>query len=85
MIPEFSFLFSLYYSKMDGVEREDHFYFVNSYYVVPKDDGISMGKTTYGGLTFTSMVRARNWTATQFHLEKSGSAGLRLLKNFLEG
>jgi|SaaInlStandDraft_1057018.scaffolds.fasta_scaffold57366_2 imidazole glycerol-phosphate synthase subunit HisH len=70
---------------LEGIEKEDHFYFVNSYYVVPDDDDISMGKTTYGGHTFTSMVKARNWTATQFHLEKSGPAGLKLLKNFLEG
>lgn len=69
---------------LDGVQQEDHFYFVNSYYVIPENESVSMGRTTYGGMTFTSMVRDLNWTATQFHLEKSGPAGLRLLKNFLE-
>jgi len=70
---------------LQGLEREDYFYFVNSFYVVPEEESISVGTTTYGGLTFTSMVRAKNWTATQFHLEKSGPSGLRPLKNFLEG
>jgi imidazole glycerol-phosphate synthase subunit HisH len=70
---------------LSGVEDGAHFYFVNSYYVEPKEESVTVGRTTYGGMTFTSMVRARNWTATQFHLEKSGPAGLRLLKNFLEG
>jgi len=69
---------------MQGMKNNDYFYFVNSYYVIPKDERIIMGETIYGNLRFTSMVRGRNWTACQFHLEKSGRSGLKLLKNFLD-
>lgn len=68
---------------MEGMKNGDHFYFVNSFYVEPEDSSIVLGETVYGDLRFTSMVRGRNWTASQFHLEKSGPSGLRLLNNFL--
>ena len=40
-----------------------------------------MGTTEYGS-EFCSMVKYKNIMATQFHLEKSGEVGLKLLKNF---
>ena len=66
-----------------GVDNRDYFYFVNSFYVDPVDAGVTLGQTTYGPVTFTTLVQWENWTASQFHLEKSGRAGLKLLKNFL--
>ncbi len=62
---------------------DDYFYFVNSYHVRPKED-VSWGTTEYGEI-FTSAVNKANIFGTQFHIEKSGEAGLNLLKGFIEG
>ncbi|MFB3788612.1 MAG: imidazole glycerol phosphate synthase subunit HisH [bacterium] len=64
-----------------GVPQNTEFYFVNSYYCVPKDPSVVIGETEYG-IRFASAVTKDNLCATQFHLEKSGPAGLRMLKNF---
>jgi len=58
------------------------FYFVNSYYCVPKDKSIIVGESEYG-VNFCSILVKKNITATQFHPEKSGSIGLQLIKNWL--
>jgi glutamine amidotransferase len=57
------------------------FYFVHSYYVVPRDAGLTATETDYAG-PFTSMIRMGNVFATQFHPEKSQLAGLSLLRQF---
>jgi glutamine amidotransferase len=62
---------------------EDYFYFVNSYYAVPDDNAVVWGTADYGGL-FTAAVCKDNIFATQFHIEKSGKAGLSLLGGFLK-
>jgi imidazole glycerol-phosphate synthase subunit HisH len=59
-----------------------YFYFVHSYFPVPADEGIVSARCQYGG-TFAASVSTRSLHATQFHPEKSQSAGLTLLKNFL--
>ena len=64
------------------VPNPAHFYFVNSYYPIPRDDSYIVGKTTYG-VEFSSVVAYQNLIATQFHLEKSGRIGLKMLDNFL--
>lgn len=64
------------------VPNPAHFYFVNSYYPVPEKQGIVIGKTKYG-LEFCSAIAHDNLIATQFHLEKSGRVGLKMLNNFL--
>ncbi|MCL2049470.1 MAG: imidazole glycerol phosphate synthase subunit HisH [Defluviitaleaceae bacterium] len=61
----------------------DYFYFVNSYYAVPLDNADIWGTANYGG-TFTASVHRENIYATQFHIEKSGEAGLALLGGFLQ-
>ena len=66
-----------------GSADGNYFYFVNSYYVVPEDESIIMAVTDYGG-EFVSMVASGNIYASQFHIEKSGTAGLKLLKNFAD-
>jgi glutamine amidotransferase len=58
-----------------------HFYFVNSYYAAPTDEGVLAATATYGH-EFTAIVRAGNVTATQFHIEKSGPDGLELLRRW---
>lgn len=67
----------------NGIPDASTFYFVNSYYPVPADAGISCGLTEYGE-TFTSMIAAPRIIATQFHPEKSGNAGFTLLQNILK-
>ena len=65
-----------------GLEPGDEFYFVHSYYPKPRNEGHVVATTRYG-ITFPSLVGRGNLIATQFHLEKSGRPGLRLLTNFL--
>lgn len=60
-----------------------YFYFVHSYFPVPADDAIVSARCEYGG-TFAASVSNGSLHATQFHPEKSQSAGLTLLKNFLD-
>jgi glutamine amidotransferase len=57
------------------------FYFVHSYYPQPEGEDISIGTTEYG-IAFTCAVAFQNLVAVQFHPEKSGNPGLRLLNNF---
>ena len=67
----------------DGIPNGSNFYFVHSYYVDPADKSIVAGETAYG-VNFCSMIIRGNLIATQFHPEKSGERGLRLLSNFLK-
>lgn len=57
-------------------------YFVHSLYTACADPRMVAGTTTYG-ITFPSVIEAKNVWATQFHPEKSGEVGLRILENFL--
>lgn len=66
----------------EGVADDTYFYFVHSYYVVPEDVGVIAGRTDYG-LGFTCAVARDNIFATQFHPEKSASAGLQIYRNFV--
>ena len=66
---------------LDGVDDESYVYFVHSLYPVPIDKEIVCAQTDYGA-TFTSAIAAKNVYGTQFHPEKSGDVGLRILKNF---
>jgi glutamine amidotransferase len=63
-----------------GIEDTSYFYFVHSYYVPV--DKTSTGLSEHG-VEFASAVGMGNIFGTQFHPEKSGPAGLRLLSNFL--
>jgi glutamine amidotransferase/cyclase len=72
-----------------GLSPESKYYYVHSY-AVPyvqgelESQGWSVATGTYGTETFVGVVAKDNVLATQFHPEKSGAAGLRLLKAFLE-
>ena len=66
---------------LDGVGDEAYVYFVHSLYPVPVDNSIVCTETDYG-VTFTSTIAAKNVYGMQFHPEKSGDIGLRILKNF---
>lgn len=64
-----------------GIPSGTHFYFVHSFYCVPSP-AAAIGWTDYG-IEYCSALRHGNLWAVQFHPEKSGPAGLRLLANFL--
>ena len=65
----------------DGVAEESYVYFVHSLHPVPADKGIVAAETEYG-TTFTSAIASKNVFGTQFHPEKSGDMGLKILENF---
>jgi len=64
-----------------GWPADPYCYFVNSYHAVPADPAAVLATTEYS-VPFCSMVAAGNIAATQFHAEKSGEIGLRVLRNF---
>ena len=64
------------------IEDGARFYYVHSYYVQPKDASIVSGYSEYPK-AFTSAVAQDNLFAVQFHPEKSASAGLQMLSNFV--
>jgi len=67
---------------LDGIPDNAEFYFVHSFYPAPYDASVSLGETEYAGVKFPSLMARDNVVACQFHAEKSGPFGLRLLKNF---
>jgi glutamine amidotransferase len=75
-----------YVSKMrenplfDGIDDKSCFYFVNSYFL-PVSGGNILAKSCYGN-DFSAVIQCRNFYGTQFHPEKSGDLGLKLLNNF---
>lgn len=64
-----------------GVERDSEFYFVHAYYPKPRDEANILGETRYG-ISFASVLFSGNLVAVQFHPEKSGRPGLKILSNF---
>jgi glutamine amidotransferase len=67
---------------INGVGR-DYMYFVHSYYVSPENSAIIAATVNYS-VDVPAVVCQDNVFATQFHPEKSGEIGLRILKNFVE-
>ncbi len=67
--------------EFNGIKNNSFFYFLHSYYCVPEED-ISTAVCDYYG-RFTACVKKDNIFACQFHPEKSHTAGLALLKNFI--
>ena len=66
-----------------GISQGNYFYFVHSYYAAPADETGVAGVTEYS-VPFCSVYARENLVATQFHPEKSGDAGLRLYRNFVD-
>jgi glutamine amidotransferase len=67
-----------------GIPSGSEFYFVHSYYPVLLEKDHQMAATTYGDVTFASVLGRSNLVACQFHPEKSGRWGLKLLENFCQ-
>jgi glutamine amidotransferase len=66
----------------DGILEEDYFYFVHSYYIESTDKQLVAATANYG-IEFDAAIGNGKVFGTQFHPEKSGDAGLKLLKNFV--
>ena len=67
----------------EGIAQDAAFYFVHSYFVVPECAADWLGVTDYCGESFAAAVGHGSLVAMQFHPERSGEAGARLLRNFL--
>jgi glutamine amidotransferase len=65
------------------IAQDSRFYFVHSYYVQPENPALIAAQCDYA-LPFCAAIHQDNLFATQFHPEKSHTAGLQLLKNFVE-
>ena len=65
-----------------GVDNGARFYYVHSYYVQPDDLSLIAGYSEYPK-QFTAAIAKNNLFAVQFHPEKSASAGLQMLSNFV--
>ncbi|MBW2975735.1 imidazole glycerol phosphate synthase subunit HisH [Candidatus Woesearchaeota archaeon] len=70
-------------SLLQDIKDNSYLYFVHSYYVDPKDKEIILTKTGYG-IDFVSSIVKDNIFAVQFHPERSGDVGLKLLENFVK-
>ena len=66
-----------------GIEKGSFVYFVHSYYAKCEDSGDSAATADYG-INFDVAIEKGNLFATQFHPEKSGETGLKILQNFLD-
>ena len=66
----------------EGIEDLTEFYFVHSYYCHLEDEADTVMKTDYADISFTSVLGRDNLIATQFHPERSGRIGQKLLENF---
>lgn len=65
----------------EGIEEGSMVYFAHSYHAAPKDDMIIATRTDYG-IEFVSSIWKDNLFGLQFHPEKSGEVGLRIMENF---
>ena len=65
------------------IKEEEDFYFVHSYKINIKNNNFILAKTKYGS-DLTAVILKNNIIGTQFHPEKSQSAGIQFIKNFLE-
>jgi len=65
------------------IKEEEDFYFVHSYKINIKNNDFILAKTQYGS-DITAVILKNNIIGTQFHPEKSQSAGIQFIKNFLE-
>ena len=66
-----------------GIDQDARFYFVHSYYVQPQDAALVQATSDYPQ-PFACAVAQDNLFGVQFHPEKSQSAGLKLLQNFMQ-
>jgi len=66
----------------NSILEDEHYYFVNSYYVKPTDADVSSSYCNYY-TDFVASIEKKNLIAVQFHPEKSGDAGIRVFEKWL--
>lgn len=69
---------------LKNIKENDFVYFVHSYYGIVKNNDELLADTVYGNNKIAAVVGNKNVFGTQFHPEKSGEIGLKILKNFGE-
>ena len=74
-------VFNLQSDLFRGIEEDSYVYFVHSFYV---ETGAETSAVCDYGVNFSAAVRHQNFYAVQFHAEKSGAVGERILENFLK-
>ena len=67
---------------LQNIANNEHFYFVHSYHFLVKDSENIIANVNYGQ-NLAAIIAKDNIVATQFHPEKSGASGMKLLKNFI--
>ena len=67
-----------------GIEDSSHFYFVHSYYIDADNPAEIIGRCDYGEQQFAAALCRDNLVGVQFHPEKSHTAGLQFLRNFIQ-
>lgn len=70
-------------SPLKNIKNSEFMYFVHSYYVIPQDKSIILSETTYEGIRYCSSLLKNNVFATQFHPEKSGLAGIKIYRDWI--
>lgn len=68
---------------LEGIAEHSDFYFVHSYVIQPSDPTVIKGYANYG-MMVPAVIENDNVTVFQFHPEKSGAAGLKILENFVK-
>ena len=74
-------IFDLKGKLFEGIEENSYVYFVHSFYV---ENGENTSANADYSLNFSAAVEHKNFYATQFHPEKSGEVGAKILENFLK-
>ena len=70
-------------SLLDGIDEGEAVYFVHSYAVAPADPRVRVAESLHGAFRIPAVIRDGAIFGTQFHPEKSGDVGLRLIRNFV--
>ena len=68
---------------LEGTETDESVYFVHSYMVVPRDEKVRVADTIYGENRISAVIARDQIVGCQFHPEKSGKIGLKILENFI--
>jgi imidazole glycerol-phosphate synthase subunit HisH len=68
---------------LDGIEQDEAVYFVHSFMAEPADENSRLADTSYNGIRVCAALRRGALYGTQFHPEKSGTVGLRIIQNFV--
>ncbi len=69
---------------LENNKVKDEMYFIHSYMAVPTNSSCKVAECIYGGHKIAAVVMKNKITGCQFHPEKSGNLGLKILKKFIE-